>query len=179
VSAVKNLQVYAQQWERALFSTGGAINFSKSFWFAFNWKWSRGIAKLVPPPPPVTLKLTEGTPDHSPVSVPQISVYDTYRTLGVHISPSGSTKHTFQVLLVKALDYQRKIIHSKLPRDAALLSYNMYLLPKLGYPLPALTLSEIECHRLQSPTLAAFLPKIQLNRHIPRSVVLDPLNLEV
>jgi hypothetical protein len=47
VSAVKNLQVYAQQWERALFSTGGAINFSKSFWFVFNWKWSGGIARLL------------------------------------------------------------------------------------------------------------------------------------
>jgi hypothetical protein len=31
-SAIKNLQILAQRWERALFSTGGAINFSKSFW---------------------------------------------------------------------------------------------------------------------------------------------------
>jgi hypothetical protein len=170
-SAVRNLQVYAQQWERALFSTGGAINISKSFWFVFNWKWSGGVAKLAPPPSSVTLKLTEGSPDNDPVSVPQISVQDTYRTLGVRISPSGSTKQTFQDLSAKALDYQAKIIHSKLPREAALLSYNMYLLPKLGYSLPALTLSETECHRLQSATLAAFLPKIQLNRHIPRSVV--------
>ena len=47
----------------------------------------------------------------------------------------------------------------------------MYLLPKLGYPLPALTFSEADCHRLQSPTLAAFLPKIHLNRHVARSIV--------
>jgi hypothetical protein len=31
-SAIKNLQILAQRWERALFSTGEAINFSKSFW---------------------------------------------------------------------------------------------------------------------------------------------------
>jgi hypothetical protein len=34
-SAVQNLQALAQKWERALFTTGGAINFSKSFWFCF------------------------------------------------------------------------------------------------------------------------------------------------
>jgi hypothetical protein len=37
-SAVANLQVLSQRWEKALFTTGGAINFSISFWFVFNWK---------------------------------------------------------------------------------------------------------------------------------------------
>ncbi len=37
-SAVRNLQVTAQRWERSLFSTGGATNFNKSFWFVFHWK---------------------------------------------------------------------------------------------------------------------------------------------
>jgi hypothetical protein len=170
-SAVANLQVLAQRWEKALFTTGGAINFSKSFLFVFHWKWNGGIAKLVLPPPNISLSLTEGDQFDCQVSVPQLSVHDTYRTLGVHISPSGVTQQSFRVLLAKAHDYQAKIITSKLPREAALLSYNMYLLPKLGYPLPALTFSEIDCQRLQSPTLAAFLPKIQLNRHIARSIV--------
>jgi len=47
----------------------------------------------------------------------------------------------------------------------------MYLLPKLGYPLPALTFSEEECNSIQSPTLMAFLLKIHLNRHTARSIV--------
>jgi hypothetical protein len=67
---------------------------------------------------------------------------------------------------------------SRLPREAALLSYNIYLLPKLGYPLPALTFTEAaeaECHSLQSPTLMAFLPKIQLNRHTARSIMFDSI----
>jgi hypothetical protein len=169
-SAVQNLQIFAQRWEKALYTTGGAINFAKSLWFVFHWKWSGGVARLVPPPSTITLQLTEGD-QITPISVPQLSVHDSYRTLGVHISPSGSTKQSFQVLMAKARDYQARIITSSLPREAALLSYNMYLLPKLGYPLPALTFSEADCHRLQSPTLAAFLPKIHLNRHVARSIV--------
>jgi hypothetical protein len=170
-SAVGNLQVLAQRWERALFSTGGAINFSKSFWFAFHWKWKGGVPHLVPPPDSIQLRLTEGTNITQPVQVPQKSVHETYRTLGVYISPSGTTKESFKHLLGKAKDYQTKIAASRLPREAALLSYNVYLLPKLGYPLLALTFTEAECHAIQSPTLMAFLPKIQLNRHIARSIV--------
>ena len=94
-SAVGNLQVLAQRWERALFSTGGAINFSKSFWFAFHWKWKGGVPHLVPPPDSIQLRLTEGTNITQPVQVPQKSVHETYRTLGVYISPSGTSKESF------------------------------------------------------------------------------------
>jgi hypothetical protein len=170
-SAVENLQVLALRWERALFSTGGAINFSKSFWFVFHWNWKGGIPYLENPPQSAQLRLTEGSNLNRPVNVPQKSVHDTYRTLGAHISPSGDNRESYKVLLAKAQDYQTKIASSKLPREAALLSYNIYLLSKLGYPLPALTFTEAQCHTLQSPTLLAFLPKIQLNRHIARSIV--------
>jgi hypothetical protein len=102
--------------------------------------------------------LTEGNRLDKPVPVPSKSVHDTYQTLGVHLSPSGNTRAAVGVLLEKAKDYQTKIMSSTLPKEAALLSYTMYLLPKLGYPLPVMTLSEDICHKLQSPTLMALLP---------------------
>jgi hypothetical protein len=84
-SAVKNLQVLAQRWERALFSTGGAINFSKSFWFVFHWQWKGGVPHLVAPPDSVQLLLTEGNNVDHPARVPQKLVHETYRMLGVYI----------------------------------------------------------------------------------------------
>jgi hypothetical protein len=36
----------AQEWKRLLFSTGGALNLQKSFWFAFSWEWREGVAHL-------------------------------------------------------------------------------------------------------------------------------------
>jgi hypothetical protein len=121
------LQFLAQCWERALFSTGGAINFQKSFWFLLHWKWQHGVATLAPPLPKHQLRLTEGDNLHSPVTVLQKSVHDTYHTLGVHHSPSGATAAAIQVLLEKAKDYQVEIASSSLSREATLLSYNMYL----------------------------------------------------
>jgi hypothetical protein len=36
---ILNLQTLAQRWEKLLFSTGGALNLSKCFWFSLSWKW--------------------------------------------------------------------------------------------------------------------------------------------
>ncbi len=174
-SALENLQLLAQSWERALFTTGGAINFQKSFWFLFHWHWQNGVARLISPPNNLKLKLTEGNNLTSPVIVPQKSVHETYRTLGVHLSPSGSTEEAVKVLHNKAKDYQQRIITSNLPREAALLSYNVYLIPKLGYSLPAMSLSEDTCYSIQAPTLNAVLPKLHLNRNMARSIVFGPI----
>jgi hypothetical protein len=174
-SALENLKLLAQSWERALYTIGGAINFQKSFWFLFRWRWKNGVAKLVSLPDTLTLQLTEGNNLTSPVTVPQKSVHDTYRTLGVYLSPSGKVEAAVKVLEEKAKDYQIKIATSKLPREAALLSYNVYLLPKLGYPLPAMSLNENTCYSIQAPTLAALLPKLHLNRNIARSIVFGPI----
>ncbi|MFN9981668.1 MAG: hypothetical protein ACK53Y_17210, partial [bacterium] len=120
-------------------------------WFLFNWHWKKGIAHLSTPPNTLQLRLTEGY-NQDPVIVPQKSVHRTYRTLGVYLSPSGDTSIPTKILLEKARDYQMKIASSKLPREAALLSYNVYLLPKLGYPLPTMHLTEATCYDIQAPT---------------------------
>jgi hypothetical protein len=93
----------------------------------------------------------------------------------VYLSPSGDTSIATKILLEKARDYKMKIASSKLPREAALLSYNVYLLPKLGYPLPTMHLTEATCSDIQAPTLLALLPKLYLNRNMARSIVFGPL----
>jgi len=172
-SAANNLQQLAQTWKCLLFSTCGAINFMMSFWFVFAWEWSKGVAKLSPNTTH-QLQLTEGT-STQPITVPQLSTSDTYRTLGVHISPSGSTKKAQHVLQQQALHYSSKTIASSFTQKAALMSYKLYIIPQLSYPLPAMTLTEQECSKIQSPTIMAMLPKLHFNRHTARSIVFGPL----
>jgi hypothetical protein len=40
------LQTLAQGWERLLYSTGGALNLQKCFWFVLAWRWTNGNASL-------------------------------------------------------------------------------------------------------------------------------------
>jgi hypothetical protein len=39
-----------------------------------------------------------------PIQVPQISPYDSYRTLGAYLSPSGDTSKAFQVLKLNSIN---------------------------------------------------------------------------
>jgi hypothetical protein len=165
-SAVENMKLSSQCWERLRFSTEGAIYLSKSFWVLMGWHWSKGKATLLPSELcPAMLKLSEGYILDDPVTVPRISPFNSYRTLGVHISPCGSPVPALKVLRGKAEDYAQKINASTIAREDALRSYLQYFIPKINFPLPVLSLTESQCSMLQSPALTAVIAKLHLNRH--------------
>jgi hypothetical protein len=93
------------------------------------------------------LWLTAGYDTNNPVDVPQLSPYDSYHTLGAFISPSGGVHQAY---------------------------YLLYLLPKLTFPLMAMTFTELQCNRIQSPAINALLPKLHLNRKTARSIIHGP-----
>jgi hypothetical protein len=49
-----------------------------------------------------------------------------------------------------------------------------YYKPKSGFSIPALTLSQEQCNKIQGPALHATLSKLHLNRNTSRSVVFGP-----
>jgi len=50
----------------------------------------------------------------------------------------------------------------------------LYLLPKLLFPLMAMTFMETQCAQIQSPALCALLPKLHLNRNMACSIIHGP-----
>jgi hypothetical protein len=150
VSAVSNLTSLAQRWERLLFTTGGALNLQKSYWHLMAWHWKGGSAKLnIPSATSQQLFLTSGEQLSNPVPLPQLTPYESYKTLGVFLSPSGSMKQAISALLAISIDYASHIVGSTLNREEAWYSYTMVLIPKLSFSLPVLTLSEKQCQQIQ------------------------------
>ncbi len=121
-SALHHPQILAQCWERLLLTTGGTISLTKCFWSLFHCRWTNEIASLLDPLPHHRLLLTEGT-NAQEVAVPQKSVKDMFRTLGVHVSTSGCTKASEANLLAKILDCTTKITKAPLTKVGTLLSY--------------------------------------------------------
>jgi len=161
-STVEQLQCLSQTWERGLFSTGGAINLQKSFWVLMSWSWHQGKALLLHPSLHNNkLNLTAGYDTDKYIEVPQNSPYDSYRTLGAYISPSGGMQKAFEVRREQSLAYTTRIqsfaIHKEaalaIHKEAALLSYFLYFLPKLPLCLMAMTFTEAQCNQIQSPAL--------------------------
>jgi hypothetical protein len=134
-SATKNLQHLNQKWERLLFSTGGAINLQKSFWILMSWYWDKGKSILLTPQiSSDTLTLTEGYNVEEDITVPRLSPYNNYRTLGVYISPSGSSEPASQILTEKSKDYAKHIAGSNLSKEEVLWSFLLYFIPRISFP---------------------------------------------
>jgi hypothetical protein len=154
------------------------LNLSKCSWFLLSWVWKNGKAKLARADKcPGTLKLTAGSDIHNPVNIQRIEPTDSFRTLGVHISPSGSNTGAKDILLKISLDYATQIVSSTFTREDALWSYILYFLLKIRFQLPILSLSKMECLAIQVPALRAFLPKIHINRNTARSIIFGPEEL--
>lgn len=152
------------------------INLQKSFWILIVWKWKNGLALLLPPSlHKHTLELSAGYDINTKIKAPQMSPYDSYRTLGAYISPSGGTHKAFEVLRANSLDFAAKLQDSFLPKEAALWSFLLYLRPKITFPIMAMTLSEVQCNQIQFPALCAVLPKLHLNRNTAQSIIHGPI----
>jgi hypothetical protein len=97
-TVVSQLQALAQHWEWLLFSTGGAINLLKSFWYLMSWNWQTGIPRLLSTDKsPAQLQMTTGYATQADI-VPRIDPHTSFRTLGVYISPSGCQKKQYEIL---------------------------------------------------------------------------------
>jgi hypothetical protein len=173
---IQNLNTLSKKWEWLLFTTGGAINLKKSHWILMSWKWSNGTASLeAPVATSPQLLLTAGYDVENPVPVPQLSPYDSYKTLGVILSPSGSNTQSYRTLHAKGTEYASHITGSSLSREEAWCSYILHFLPAVNFSLPVSNFTETQCEKIQSPAVMAVLPKLHFNRHTARSIVFGPV----
>jgi hypothetical protein len=172
-STLNNLCSLSQTW--TLFTTEGAINLQKSCWVLMAWRWHKGYALLLPPSLHNHTLLTEGYNVTSPINVPQVSPYESYCTLGAYLSPLGGQIKACKVLRSHSLVYATRIQSSTIQKEAALWSYLLYLLPKVLFPLMAMTFSDMQCAQIQAPALRAVLRKLHLNRNTARTIIHGPL----
>jgi len=56
-------------------------------------------------------------------------------------------------------------------RVEAYWAFWQYCTPRVGFSVPALLLSQADCHFIQSPTLTATLSKLHLNEHTSWAIV--------
>jgi hypothetical protein len=175
---VKDLQVLDQEWERLLYSTGGALNLQKCFWFLLSWQWNNGQATChTSTSLPHDLCMTSGGNTSTLEVIERIETTESYRTLGVWISPIGHNKGAMEILHQITTDFNKCIMTSHLNRVEAIAAYIQHLLPKVRFQLPVLSLSQKECDKLTSVSLAVFLPKVHVNRNTARSIVHGPFSL--
>jgi len=165
-----------QTWEKLLYSTGGALNPDKCFWYAMLWDYD-GIAPRLHNKSELNhhiLQLTNSTTG-STHNIAQKDVNNATRTLGVRLSPTGNMTNELQWLTEKAGKFKLMLDRCQLRNREVFIAYTFYYLPRLTYSFPITTLSLRQCNKLQQKITTSFLLAFGFNRNFPRSVAYGPI----
>ncbi len=170
------LQQMSQTWERILFSSGGALELSKCFYYLIYWEWRNGLPCLKPlgamKLAPITL--TSGRNTES-VSIRQRDVDEAHKTLGVYMTPTGSELAQVSALLEKSCRISNLVLSSNFSRIETLMAYRMIWYPTMRYSLGVTTMSQTQLRKIQALATQLFLAKMGMNRNFPRAVTFGPV----
>jgi hypothetical protein len=180
---IKTTKTIAQDWENLLWSTGGKLELPKCFFYDCTWKFhDNGIPFMSDPANTAKINIKQSQPQSQShpiiMEIQQKPVDQGHRTLGVHITPDGSTTMEETHLTQKnktMLNRMRAARH--ITRDEALRAYQSIYIPAITYGLPATNLSKSFLDKIQSQALQTFLPRIGLNKHHPRSSLFAPTTI--
>jgi hypothetical protein len=176
----EKLAAMSQTWEKLLFSSGGALELSKCFYYLIYWEWRDGIPNMVRkvdmPTTNLPICLTSGT-DSEKVRIYQRDITESHKTLGVMMTPTGSEDAQTEYLCQTANQLSSLVATSRLARFDAFMAYRACWFPAVGYSLSTTTMSERQLQSVQSRSMSIFLPKMGINRHFPKAIVYGPPEL--
>ena len=164
------MQSVAQIWECLLYSSGGALELPKCFWYLMYWEWVNGRPHLVPNiAMPGVIALMQGhIPNYTVID--WLEVWEARHTLGVRVAPDGNFHKEAEFLQNKANNYATHLIASNLTEmDMFIFHWRTYIL-SMTNSLPALTLDPLQLNKIQSRSIPAILNKLGVNKHFPHSV---------
>jgi len=164
-------------WHGLLQATGGDLVPDKCFWYLIDFKWERGQWRYIQWDEsawPLRIHRENGTS----VVIPRLATSEAHRTLGVRLAPDGNNLAEFAHLKEEALQWKNHMVSAKLTRSAADFGIRQVLLPKLCYPLVAMTFTESQCNEILKPVLQQGLPLLGVNQNFPRAVAHGPIRYQ-
>jgi len=161
-------------WNTLLQYTGGDLCLEKCVISVMKWKsnyW--GIQRMVTKathPGSITIPGTTGKEEQ----LERLDPNDAERTLGIRMPLNGTfeKEYNFRKQQMETLGY--KMYYAPFtPRDAWIVYHCRYK-SIIRYALPITTFSTEQLHEIQKKFIYLLLPKIGLNRHMPRAVIYGP-----
>lgn len=168
-------------WQRLLQLTGGDIDVDKSQWCILKWRYEKdwGTPSLISKKNS-TLEIKMSSPidpNKREECYQRLDPWEADRVLGVRLPMDGNMREEYKYRLEQAKTFTRKLINAPLSHYDAHVVYESRYRPMVSYPLSVTTFSSKQCNEIQKPFVAALLPKIGLNRNMPRVVIYGPMEL--
>jgi hypothetical protein len=157
------------KWHSILRITGGDLALEKCTFCILKWKWKNGQAEISTP-------LTDpGELDVMGTTITRLKPNEGTRVLGVRLAMDGTFGDEYKYRLEQSKSMAAKLYQSHLSPLDSFMVYETRYRPALEYPLRVTTFTTSELQNIQKPFIFLLLPKIGLNRHMPRDVIYGPI----
>jgi hypothetical protein len=153
-SCIVAMQASAQHWEQLLWSTGGALELTKCWFYLSHWNFDAvGNAALLSRHqmshyPVTAITLSNSAGGQYPIT--QYSFNETQRTLGYMSCPDGQQHDQFLMMRTKAREFSRALAATFATRQEADKFYRTIAIPTMTYANRISHLSQKQCNKLDS-----------------------------
>jgi hypothetical protein len=168
-SILSHLQYCLKRWHNILRITGGDLALAKCTFSLMKWTW-KGIEPTLE-----TIQSAPGNISIDGTAITQLEPDKGTRVLGVRMAMNGSFKDELEYQISQSVNMGLKLYKSWLSPIDAFMVYETRFRPALEYPLMITTFSKSQLDKIQKPFVHLLLPKIGLNRHMPRAVIYGPM----
>jgi hypothetical protein len=156
----------AQQWERLLYATGGALNLMKCFWYGVNWAFTAAGApkmqKIQEDDLPISL--TSGADHVTTHDISRIEVTKGMCTLGIRLAPDGNENKEFKYRMNEATVMRDRLKGAPLNREQVGIGFRAIWRMKMQYPIGVTCFTHKQCTKLQARYLPTFLSHMGINK---------------
>ena len=151
-TVLNQMQGSLDTWAGGIRVTGGGLVPSKSCWTLIDFIWKQGNASYD------TLEQCPGEIYMDDIygerhKLNRLAPDETERALGVRLAADGNCKAELAFLKSRVNQWADSIRTGCLPRHLAWQSMTTTILKSIQYPLPATTLSHVECQLIMKPLL--------------------------
>jgi hypothetical protein len=158
------------KWSKLLWTSGGAINFTKSFYTMVIWTFTAdGIAKITlnDDLPANTVSINNPSKPTERQPIKRKCVTTASKTLGVFKAADLSQTGEFKHLKQKAEKFTKALVSCPLSHMHAWLAYMTVFIPGVTYSSPTTSLTEEQCDKLEKIVKPALVKKLGLPDTFP------------
>ena len=168
-------------WHRTLQITGGDLALEKCTCSVMKWKWTGvyGMPSLASEKDfPGTITVQSAIDADTPwVSLQRLEPWQAQRQLGIRLPLDGSMTLEYQHRVQQGASLATKLSKAPLTAYEAYAHFRQYFIPAVSYPFPVTTFTTKQCQEIQCKYVYALLPKLGINRHMPRATIYAPTSL--
>ena len=174
---INSMQRSLHEWHKILQITGGDLCLEKCTLILMKWKQVGECGNMVlasKKDDEKNLTITSVLDTSNEQQLKRIDPHQAERVLGIRLPLTGKMTIEMNFRKEQLLDFCKSLYKAPLSHYEAHVAYQSRYKSIAKYPFPITTFSSSQLDEIQKPSICLLLPKLGLNRNMPRAVIFGP-----